>query len=45
MKITEFVFENGLRVIYQKRPDPITAVSLFCNVGSVNEPLDLNENI
>jgi predicted Zn-dependent peptidase len=45
MKITEFVFENGLRVIYQKRPDPITAVSLFCNVGSVNEPLDLNGNI
>ena len=45
MKITEYVFENGLKLIYQKRPDPLTAVSIQCCVGSVNEPTKLNGNI
>jgi len=45
MKITEYVFDNGLKLIYQKRPDPLTAVSIQCCVGSVNEPTSLNGNI
>ena len=45
MKITEYVFENGLKLIYQKRPDHLTAVSIQCCVGSVNEPTKLNGNI
>ena len=45
MKITEYVFDNGLKLIYQKRPDPLTAVSIQCCVGSVNEPTNLNGNI
>ena len=45
MKITEYVFENGLKLIYQRRPDPLTAVSIQCCVGSVNEPTNLNGNI
>lgn len=45
MKISEYRFDNGLKVIYQKRPDALTAVSLFCCVGSVNEPTALNGNV
>lgn len=45
MKISEYRFDNGLKVIYQQRPDALTAVSLFCCVGSVNEPTALNGNV
>ena len=45
MKISEYIFDNGLKVIYQKRPGALTAVSLFCCVGSVNEPTELNGNV
>jgi predicted Zn-dependent peptidase len=45
MKISEYIFDNGLKVIYQKRPGALTAVSLFCCVGSVNEPTELHGNV
>lgn len=42
MIITETVFDNGLQLIYQPRSTPITSLSLFCYVGSNNEPLHLH---
>ena len=42
MIITETVFDNGLQLIYQPRTNPITSISLFCYVGSNNEPLKLH---
>ena len=42
MGITEYTFDNGLKLVYQRRKSSnISAISLFCRVGSNYEPADL----
>ena len=39
MGITEYTFDNGLKLVYQRRKSSnISAISLFCRVGSNYEP-------
>ena len=46
MSIVKYTYPNGLKLVYQRIPQkvsqPLTAISVFCKVGSNNEPKPLH---
>lgn len=42
MSIKSYKFKNGMKLVYQKNKNSLSAINIFVKVGSINEPKHLN---